>query len=141
MNTQLRLLPDDLRRRADARWDELAWHPADIPAVIQAAKSANLMSLGGHLQIRTFSGYGESIYAYFHYNPESGRPWHQQVERSAAEALEFIQSFTGDNELLDIARESWPTLVEEAEVAEGGPMSALYFSWSFMSEAEATGRG
>lgn len=137
----MKLLPDDLLRRADVRWGELAWHPADVPAVIEAAKSANLVNLGGHLQIRTSSGYGESAYAYFHYNPESGGPWHEQVERSATEALKFIQSFKGDDEFLDIGRESWPTLMEEAEAADRGRMSAVFFSWSLMSEMDATERG
>ncbi len=99
------------------------------------------MNIGGHLQIRALTGYGESIYAYFHYKPESGRPWHQQVERSAREALEFIQSFKGDDEFLAIGRESWPTLMEEAEAVEGEPMNAVFFSWSLMSERDAAERG
>ena len=133
----MKLLPEDLLRRADVRWGELAWHPADIPAVIEAAKDANLINLGGHLQVRASSSYGESVYAYFHYNLQDGQPWEQQVERSAKEALQFIQSFKGNSEFIAIARESWPALMDEAEAAKSDPMSVVYFSWSLMSETEA----
>jgi hypothetical protein len=42
-------LPPDLLARALLAGNEYAWPLADIPAVIEAARAANLVSVGGQL--------------------------------------------------------------------------------------------
>jgi len=49
-------LPRDFLRRAVVRCTECAWPIADIPKVIDAARQANLASVGGQLQFRLPDG-------------------------------------------------------------------------------------
>lgn len=104
-----------------------------------AAKRANLVSLGGNLQVRVPSGrWGESIYA----SVDSSRiaddlPWQRRVEESAKAALADFQSLQSECDFVVIARESFPTLMEEAEAATGDPTNAVFFSWLVISEMEA----
>ena len=43
------LLPRDLLERSSLLGKEYAWRTSDIPAVIDAAEAAGLVSIGGHL--------------------------------------------------------------------------------------------
>ena len=54
-STELRL-PHDLLQRASLRGSEYAWPIEDIPKVIEAARQANLASIGGQLQFRLPDG-------------------------------------------------------------------------------------
>lgn len=47
-----RLLPEVLLSKASFKGNEYAWKIHDIPAVIEGAKSLNLVNLGGQLQFR-----------------------------------------------------------------------------------------
>src|SRR5258708_4550498 len=49
-------LPQHLIERASKRGRELAWSLDDIPEVIEAARDANLVSVGGQLQFRFQDG-------------------------------------------------------------------------------------
>ena len=46
------LLPADILARATLSGNEYAWRLEDIPAVIDSARAAGLVSLGGQLQFR-----------------------------------------------------------------------------------------
>ena len=45
-------LPDHILSRATVRGNEYAWKTGDIPKVIEAARAAQLASIGGQLQLR-----------------------------------------------------------------------------------------
>jgi hypothetical protein len=49
-------LPPELLNRASLRANEYAWRIEDIPAVIEAARRADLVSIGGQLQFRLPDG-------------------------------------------------------------------------------------
>ena len=128
-------LPADILQRADLRSNELAWHPSDIPAVIEAAKRANLVNLGGDLQVRAPSGkWGEPIGV----GIDTGRvsndlSWHERVERTARTALASFRALQAECDFEAIARETFPALV--AEVDE--PKDVIFFGWLVVNEAEA----
>jgi hypothetical protein len=120
-------LPAEILQRADTRHGELAWRPSDIPAVIEAARSANLVSLGGDLQIRSPSGkWGEPIgFGIDTARVSNDLPWHEQVEESAKAALVDFRALQDKFDLEAIARESFPELVAEvADVKE-----VIFFGW------------
>jgi hypothetical protein len=120
-------LPAEILQRADARHGELAWRPSDIPAVIEAARCANLVSLGGDLQIRAPSGkWGEPVG--FGINTDrvpNDLPWHVQVEESAKAALADFQELQDKCDFEAVARESFPTLVAEVDDVE----EVIFFGW------------
>ena len=119
-------LPAEILQRADARHGELAWRPSDIPAVIEAARCANLVSLGGDLQIRAPSGkWGEPIGFGIDTKVSNDFPWQAQVEESAKVALAEFQALHENFDLEAIARESFPALVAEVDDAK----DVIFFGW------------
>jgi hypothetical protein len=134
VNASEKQLPAEIVARADLRSNELAWHPADIPAVIEAARQAKLISMGGDLQIRAPSGlWGEPVGAGFSIELADDLPWETQVEETAAAGLAAFLSFQERFDFEAIARESFPTLV--AEVADA--KDVIFFSWSVADEQVA----
>ena len=127
-------LPSEILRRADARHGELAWRPSDIPTVIEAARCANLVSLGGDLQVRAPSGlWGEPVGVSVSINLADDLPWETRVEESAKAALADFFSLQQTSDFEAIAREAFASLL--AEVAD--PSEAIFFSWSAVSKSEA----
>lgn len=120
-------LPLEILQRADTRHGELAWRPSDIPAVIEAARRANLVSLGGDLQIRAPSGkWGEPIgFGIDTARVSNELPWDAQVEESAKAALADFHALQDKFDFEDIARESFPALVTEVDDAK----DVIFFSW------------
>jgi hypothetical protein len=56
MHNSARALPPDLLARASLSGNEYAWPVNEIPSVIEAARAANLVSIGGELQFRLPDG-------------------------------------------------------------------------------------
>jgi hypothetical protein len=134
MNASEKQLPAEIVARADLRSNELAWHPSDIPAVIEAARRANLISLGGDLQIRAPSGlWGEPVGAGFSIELSDDLPWERQVEETAKAGLADFQSFQERSDFEAIARESFPQLIAEVREAK----DVIFFSWAVADEKEA----
>ncbi len=127
-------LPAEILERADLRSNELAWHPSDIPDVIEAARQAKLISLGGDLQVRAPSGlWGEPVGVGFSIELADDLPWETQVEETAAAGLADFLSFQKRFDFEAIACESFPTLVAEV----GDAKNVIFFSWSVADEQEA----
>lgn len=120
-------LPADILQRADARHGELAWRPSDIPAVIEAARCANLISLGDDLQIRAPSGkWGEPIGLGINTScVPNDLPWQAQVEESAKVALAKFQALQDKFDFEAIARELFPALVAEVDDVR----EVIFFGW------------
>jgi hypothetical protein len=119
---------------ADLRGNELAWHPTDIPAVIEAARCANLISLGGNLQVRAPSGlWGEAAGEGFSVEVSDDLPWERQVEETAKVGLALFQSFQERFDFESIAREAFPQLVAEVSQTK----DVIFFSWAVADEQEA----
>ncbi len=138
MDRSEKQLPAEILQRAHVQSGELAWRPSDIPDVIEAAKWANLVSLGGNLQVRVPSGkWGESIYA----SVDTGRvpddlPWERRVEDTAKAALDDFLSLQAECDFHAVARDSFPSLLEEVQAGGGIPEDAIYFSWLVVDELE-----
>jgi hypothetical protein len=131
-------LPAEILQRAEYRSGEFAWRPSDIPSVIEAARCANLVNLGGDLQVRAPSGWGEPIGYYMETSRISDDlPWATQVEETAKAALADFLSFQERFDFEAIARESFPTLIAEAEAKGGDAQDAIFFGWLVLSESEA----
>lgn len=118
---------------ADLRGNELAWHPTDIPAVIEAARCANLISLGGNVQVSAPSGFwGEAAGEGFSVEVSDDLPWERQVEETAKVGLALFQSFQDRFDFELIAREAFPQLVTEVRQTK----DVIFFSWAVADEQE-----
>ena len=83
-------LPLDVLQRASLRGNEYAWPIEDIPKVIEAARQANLASIGGQLQFRLPDGgtcecYWIEVDTYK--SVPASLPWQERINQTAAVAL------------------------------------------------------
>ena len=110
-------LPAEILQRADLRSNELAWRPSDIPTVIEAARRANLVNLGGDMQVRAPSGkWGEPLGVRVDTERvPNDLPWNARVEQTARAALADFQALQEQCDFEAIAREAFPTLVAEVD--------------------------
>jgi hypothetical protein len=128
-------LATEVLNRAHVRSSDLAWRPAHIPAVIEAARLAHLINLGGDLQIRAPSGrWGEPIGFGIVIEVPHEFAWEKQVEAAAEAALAHFLFFQRHVDFEAIARESYPSLVAEVD----DPQDVIFFSWAVADEAEAS---
>ena len=84
------LLPRPLLERASLRGNEYAWPIDAIPDVIEAGRSANLVSIGGQLQFRLTDGgtcecYWVDVDTYR--SVANDLPWDERVQATAEEGL------------------------------------------------------
>jgi hypothetical protein len=126
-------LPPELLIRASLRGNEYAWRIEDIPAVIEAARRASLVSLGGQLQFRLPDGgicecYAVEVNADDR-SVDEDLPWDERVSRTADAALR-------DFELLkvrcDFLAEGWrdfPSYFAELVEAGRDPADYMCFVW------------
>jgi hypothetical protein len=126
------LLPVDLVQRASLRGNEYAWTIDDIPKVIEAARQANLASIGGQLQFRLPDGgtcecYWVQVDTYK--SVSTSLPWQEQVDQTAIVALADFSRLLLD---FDFVAEGRGAFAEHFNrfVAEGGdPVQTMYFAW------------
>src|SRR5688500_8171215 len=109
-----RHLPDDLLVKASLGGNEYAWRVDDIPAVIEAARRAGLVSVGGQLQFRLRDGgvcdcYWVEVSTYAEAPPSL--PWGERVEAAASAAAAGFRSLAGRFDFVAVGRE-WPELAE-----------------------------
>lgn len=96
------LLPSDLLARASLRGAEYAWRLDDIPLVIEAARSINLVSLGGQLQFRLPDG-GTCECHWVEVDAslsEEKLPWGERVSRSAEVAAREFAALRRNTDFL-----------------------------------------
>ena len=124
------LLPAEILILADKRFGELAWRADHIPKVIEAASLMGMLNLGGDMQIRGISGYGEPIGAYIDTERVSeDLPWSEQVHETARVALEDLLQMRVQCDFTSLAREAFPGLVDELEQAGHKAEDAVFFRW------------
>ena len=126
------LLPEDVIARATLRGNEYAWPVGDISTVIEAAKSANLINVGGQLQVRIPEGLTCECYwvdVDTHKEVSADLPWAERVSATAATALSQFQQLCHE---LDFFAEGRAALGEHLGKfdAQGGDLKeALCFVW------------
>ncbi|GLR47199.1 hypothetical protein [Sphingomonas astaxanthinifaciens] len=137
------LLPDHLLERATRRGNERAWPIHDIPEVIEAARQADLVSVGGQLQLRFPEGgtcecYWVEVDTFKSVSPNL--PWLERVEQTAAAARSQFQRLLDKYDFTAEARSSFGKYMDEF-VAKGGDINdAIYFVWYLAAQQDASER-
>ena len=130
-------IPDSLRRRASLRGGEYAWPVEDIPNVIEAARLANLASLGGQLQFRLPDG-GTCECYWVEIDPLVGLPpdlsWAERVSQTAERSLAAFHDLRSKFDFIREGRTAFADHLGKYE-ADGGDLSqAMCFVWYLESQ-------
>ena len=125
-------LPALLLERATLRGNEFAWPIGDIPDVIEAARSAGLISVGGQLQFRFPSG--EICECYWvevdtFQSVPADLPWHERVEQTAASALSQFEDLRRRCDFVAEGRSAFRSYMDEFEASGGNLKDAMCFVW------------
>lgn len=131
-------LPADLLANATLRGREYAWALSDIPLVIEAARAANLVNVGGQLQFRIPDGgtcecHWVEVDTYNTVDPKL--PWEERVARTATVAA---RDFAALPDRFDFVEEGMKGFAKhlKAFTATGGNLAdAMCFVW-YLNENE-----
>jgi hypothetical protein len=124
-------LPPSLLQKATIRGVEYAWQISDIPEVIEAARLANLLNIGGQLQFRlkddsTYECYWIDIDTYKTVSSELA--WNDRVRLSAQSALDQFEKLKATGDFFKEGRDAFKQL-SEADLAQ-----AMCFVWYMSTE-------
>jgi hypothetical protein len=132
LNPETRL-PADLLARASLAGKEYAWHPDDIPAVIEAARAANLVNIGGQLQFRfPWGGTCECYWVEVNTGVSAGNnalSWRDRVELSAEGALRDFAKLRAEVDFLAAGMEGFGKHLDAFRAEGGDPADAMCFVW------------
>ena len=130
-------LPIELLNRASLRGNEYAWPLNDIPDVIEAARAANLLSVGGQLQFRLPDG-GICECCWVEVDTfltvPKDQPWAERVENTAVEALKAFHDLPNHHDFLAEGRKAFAEHLDALD----DPASTMCFVWDVMSEGVAS---
>lgn len=137
------LLPDQLLDRATLRGNERAWPIGDIPEVIEAARQAGLVSVGGQLQLRFPDGgtcecYWVEVDTFKSVSPDL--PWPERVEQTAAAATSQFQGLIDQYDFAAEGRSSFGKYMDEFEANGGDLNDAICFVWYVEAKQDASER-
>jgi hypothetical protein len=132
-------LPPELITRASLRGREYAWLLQDIPAVVEAARKANLINIGGQLQFRLPGATCECYWVKVDTCEvvPATLTWSQRVQESAEEALRQLEALKSRFDFLAEGERDFATHLEEARAAGANPIEHMCFVWYVESEGEA----
>jgi hypothetical protein len=132
------LLPKALIERASLRGNEYAWRSDDIPAVIEAARNANLINIGGQLQFRLPDGGTCECYWVdvdtFKSVPEN-LDWSDRVDRTAMAASADFAQLKAKYDFLDEGMRNFERRLKEFSKNGGDLNDAIWFVW-YVEEIE-----
>lgn len=125
-------LPQEILRRASLRGNEYAWPIEDIPKVIEAARQANLASIGGQLQFRLPDGgtcecYWVEVDTYK--SMPASLPWQERVEQTATVALADFSRLLSKFDFVAEGRGSFAEHFKRLETEGGDPIQTMCFVW------------
>jgi len=130
-------LPAALLKRASLCGGEYAWPIVDIPEVIEAARSADLVSLGGQLQFRFPAGTCECYW--IDVDPFRSLPRklsrQEKISRSADQALIDFARLVSDVDFTIEGRKGFPVNFESLEREGRDPVQFACFVW-YVSDAD-----
>jgi hypothetical protein len=131
--------PSELLGKASRVGNEYAWPIAEIPAVIAAAKSANLVSIGGQLQFRLPMGICECYWVEVDTDRDvpNSIPWQERVERTAASAIDQFERLEQEFNFTEEGRKAFPAHLNEAERRGCSAASCMCFVWYVLGAQEA----
>ena len=125
-------LPARLLERATLRGNERAWPIRDIPELIEAARLAGLINVGGQLQFRFPAGgtcecYWVEVDTFK--SVPSDLPWDQRVERTAVEARSQFADLQQRYDFISEGRSTFGSYLDEFETSGGDANDAMCFVW------------
>lgn len=133
--SSIQRLPKSLLERASLEGNEYAWPIADIPKVIEAAKNANLINIGGQLQFRVPDKFGGGICECYWVEVDTYKsvpcelPWDERVTKTADAALSDFENLKAQ---CDFLKEGWISFEKhliEAESLGGVAEEMMCFVW------------
>jgi hypothetical protein len=129
-------LPAEIVAKASVRGGEYAWRVDDIPAVIDAAREAGLVNVGGQLQFRGPGFTGECYWV--EVDTYKAVPldlsFEVRVERTAAAAREAFEELRGKVDFIAEGRTAFPDALERYEAGGGAASDLMWFVWYLSSE-------
>ncbi|HWU12620.1 MAG TPA: hypothetical protein VN157_01285 [Caulobacter sp.] len=132
-------LPAELLARASLRGGEYAWSLTDIPAVIEAARAASLLNIGGQLQFRLPDGgvcecYWIEVDTYRNVSNELG--WETRVEAAAADALSEFNRLLTEYDFLAEGQKGFAEHLDALKATGHAPGDAMCFVWYVASATD-----
>jgi hypothetical protein len=133
-------LPPDLLARASLAGNEYAWPMDAIPSVIEAARAANLVSIGGQLQFRLANGgicecYWIEVDTYK--SVDKALPWKERVSRTAEAAARDLAALQDRFDFMAEGRKAFASYLDDLLAEGGDPADAICFVWDVLCEEEA----
>lgn len=125
-------LPSELLERASISGSEYAWPIDDIPIVIEAARAANLVNLGGQLQFRVpGKGTGECWWVKVdtYQSVSTSLPWAERVEETARVALADFTWLLSQFDFFEEGRKIFSRWFDELTRMGHDPRKAMCFVW------------
>ncbi len=133
------LLPVDVIRHATIKGTEYAWPVHYIPTLIDAAKSANLVNIGGQLQFRlspnTCELYWIEVDTYRSISEEL--TWTERVSKSAEIAFLQFQKLCNDFDFAAEGLKAFGAHLEDFQAQGGDLDKAMCFVWYVEAEPVA----
>lgn len=125
-------LPAELFEKASIRRGEYAWPIDDVPKVIEAARAANLVNLGGQLQFRV-PGEGTAecwwVKVDTYQSVSTSLPWSERVEKTAKAAVDDFARLLVDFDFFEEGRKMFSKWFDELIRMGYDPRKAMYFVW------------
>jgi hypothetical protein len=124
-------LPAEVLARATRSGNEFGWPVEDIPQVVEAARVAGLVNIGGQLQ---FIMPGATCECYCidvdtsEQAPES-LPWSERVQASSAAALAAFQQLREKTDFVAEGRKAFQEHLARYEAAGGKLTDVMRFIW------------
>jgi len=136
-------LPEQLLERSTLRGNERAWPVGDIPEVIEAARLADLVSIGGQLQFRFPNGetcecYWVEVDTFKTVPPDL--PWSERVEQTATAAHSQFQGLRERCDFIAEGKSAFGKYLDEFEASGGDLSSAQCFVWYVQGPEDASDR-
>jgi hypothetical protein len=134
------LLPEHILARASVRGNEFSWRVVDISDVIEAAKVAQLVNIGGQLQFRLSNGFICECYwveVDTHRDVPSDLVWPERVSRSAEVAHSQFQQLCKEFDFVAEGRSAYAPHLQAFEAQGGDINEAACFVWYVQSQVDA----
>jgi hypothetical protein len=133
-------LPLDVLQRASLRGNEYAWPIEDISKVIEAARQANLASIGGQLQFRLPDG-GTCECCWIEVDTyksvPASLPWQERINQTAAVALADFSRLLSKFDFVAEGRRSFAEHFNRLEAEGGDPTQTMCFVW-YLDDGESS---
>jgi|GWRWMinimDraft_6_1066014.scaffolds.fasta_scaffold04719_3 hypothetical protein len=140
MKPSEQFLPNDILDRSTLIGNEYSWTVGDVPRVIEAARLANLVSIGGQLQFRFPDG--EVCECYWvqvdtFQSVPAELPWSERVSRTAEAAASQFQFLLEKYDFISEGRSGFARYLDAFEMQGGDLNEIMRFVWYVESEDEA----